>query len=250
MAASFVFVVWGLFLPHYSVAQWVNYKYFLVLNLPNREFCVNLHDYSIYMKLRLLFALVAAAAMMTVVGCNDDDKNVESARTSIERYLTSSHNPRLIPESEVANSIVYNPPFYEKLNQDLYRYIATYYDQGRQERDQVEWGDQVELRVTAYVFSGSTPNISAVYYTNEQSVIESLAKGGLDTQYWTTEPMVVKLGETNIIKGVEESLLGCREGDRVEAYMTSKLAYDDKAIGIVKKEASVLWVYTIEKLTR
>jgi FKBP-type peptidyl-prolyl cis-trans isomerase 2 len=62
--------------------------------------------------------------------------------------------------------------------------------------------------------------------------------------------MVVKLGETNIIKGVEESLLGCREGDRVEAYMTSKLAYDDKAIGIVKKEASVLWVYTIEKLTR
>jgi hypothetical protein len=62
----------------------------------------------------------------------------------------------------VVNSIVYNPPFYEKLNQDLYRYIATYYDQGRQERDQVEWGDQVELRVTAYVFSGSTPNISAV----------------------------------------------------------------------------------------
>ena len=228
----------------------VNYKYFLVLNLPNREFCVNLHDYSIYMKLRLLFALVAAAAMMTVVGCNDDDKNVESARTTIERYLTSSHSPRLIPESEVANSIVYNPPFYEKLNQDLYRYIATYYDQGRQQRDQVEWGDQVELRVTAYVFTGSTPNISAVYYTNEQSVIESLAKGGLDTQYWTTEPMVVKLGETNIIKGVEESLLGCREGDRVEAYMTSKLAYDDKAIGIVKKEASVLWVYTIEKLTR
>ena len=104
--------------------------------------------------------------------------------------------------------------------------------------------------MTAYVFSGSTPNISAVYYTNEQNVIESLAKGGLDTQYWTTEPMVVKLGETNIIKGVEESLLGCREGDRVEAYMTSKLAYDDKAIGIVKKEASVLWVYTIEKLTR
>ncbi|MBQ5715019.1 MAG: hypothetical protein IIV60_01560, partial [Alistipes sp.] len=152
------------------------------------------------MKLRLLFALVAAAAMMTVVGCNDDDKNVESARTTIERYLTSSHSPRLIPESEVANSIVYNPPFYEKLNQDLYRYIATYYDQGRQQRDQVEWGDQVELRVTAYVFSGSTPNISAVYYTNEQSVIESLAKGGLDTQYWTTEPMVVKLGETNIIK--------------------------------------------------
>ena len=58
----------GCFYPIILSRIGVNYKYFLVLNLPNREFCVNLHDYSIYMKLRLLFALVAAVAMMTVVG--------------------------------------------------------------------------------------------------------------------------------------------------------------------------------------
>ena len=31
-----------------------------------------------------------------------------------------------------------------------------------------------------------------------------------------------------IIKGLQAALLGCREGDRVEAYMTYNMAYGDK----------------------
>lgn len=202
------------------------------------------------MKLKSLFATLFAAAMMFVVGCNDNDTIVESERTSIERYLTSSHQPRLIAESEVSNSLDFNPPFYQKLSQDVYRYIATYYDADRDLLAEVELGDIVELSVTAYIFTGSAPSIAKAYYTNEADVISSLASQGLNTQYWTAEPLVIKLGETNIIKGVQSSLLGCREGDRVEAYMTHEAAYDKDAVGVIAKDTPVVWIYTIDKVTK
>ena len=113
-----------------------------------------------------------------------------------------------------------------------------------------EEGDVVELTVTAYIFAGRAPSISSVYFTNEESVLKSLSSEGLNTEYWTTEPVVVKLGESSIIKGVEQSLLGCREGDKVEVYMTHNAAYEDKAMGILKKESPVMWIYTITNLIK
>lgn len=194
--------------------------------------------------------MIAALAAMLVVGCNDNDSIVEQERTSIERYLTSSHSPRLISKADVENSLEFNPPFYERLSQDVYRYIATYYDADRDLRREVEQGDVVSMTVTAYQFTGSKPSVAMVYFTNEQSVIASLEELGLNTQYWTSEPLVLKLGETNIIKGVSMSLLGCREGDHVEVYMTHEAAYGKDAVGVLEKETSVLWVYTIDSVTK
>lgn len=194
--------------------------------------------------------MIAALAAMLVVGCNDNDSIVEQERTSIERYLTSSHSPRLISKADVENSLEFNPPFYERLSQDVYRYIATYYDADRDLRREVEQGDVVSMTVTAYQFTGSKPSVAMVYFTNEQSVIASLEELGLNTQYWTSEPLVLKLGETNIIKSVSMSLLGCREGDQVEVYMTHEAAYGKDAVGVLEKETSVLWVYTIDSVTK
>lgn len=194
--------------------------------------------------------MLAVVAMAFVVGCNDDEKTVESQRTTIERYLTSSHQPRLIPESEIENSLELNPPFYEKLSQNVYRYIATYYNADRDLQVEVEMGDLVELTATGYIFTGSSPSIHTVYYTNEAEVIASLVKEGLNDQYWSAEPMVVRLGETDIIKGVELSLLECREGDRVEVYMTHEAAYGKDPVGLLPKESAVLWIYSIDKVTK
>ena len=194
--------------------------------------------------------MLAVVAMAFVVGCNDDEKMVESQRTTIERYLTSSHQPRLIPEREIENSLELNPPFYEKLSQNVYRYIATYYNADRDLQVEVEMGDLVELTATGYIFTGSSPSIHTVYYTNEAEVIASLVKEGLNDQYWSAEPMVVRLGETDIIKGVELSLLECREGDRVEVYMTHEAAYGKDPVGLLPKESAVLWIYSIDKVTK
>ena len=197
-----------------------------------------------------MIMMLAVVAMAFVVGCNDDDKMVESQRNTIERYLTSSHQPRLIPESEIENSLEFNPPFYEKLSQNVYRYIATYYNADRDLQAEVEMGDLVELTATAYIFTGSAPSARMVYYTNDAAMISSLVKEGLDDQYWSADPMVVRLGETDIIKGVELSLLECREGDRVEVYMTHEAAYGKDPVGLLPKESAVLWVYSIDKVTK
>jgi FKBP-type peptidyl-prolyl cis-trans isomerase 2 len=81
-------------------------------------------------------------------------------------------------------------------------------------------------------------------------MITRLAELGLNTEYWKTDPVIVKLGDTNIIKGVEQSLLGCREGDRVEVYMTLETAYESEAVGIVPNNSSVVWIFTITSVVK
>lgn len=200
------------------------------------------------MKLKLLIGLCAAMCLILAVGCGDDVDVAETQRSNIERYLTSSHTPRLINVKEVENSLVPNPPFYELIDFSVYRYIATYYDADRKLKPAIKQGDEVTLTFTAYVFSGSAPSLSSVYLSNDQSVINALREAGLNADYWDVEPLAIKIGETNIIKGVSTSLIGCREGDSVEAYMTLDAAYEDDVVGVVPKESSVAWFYTIDSV--
>lgn len=202
------------------------------------------------MKLGRFIAMIVAAAMVVMTGCNDDDKQVEDDRTAIMRYLTSSHSPRLISQEDVPNSLEYNPHFYQRVNIDLYRYISTYYDAGRDEKAEVERGDEVELTFTAYIFSGRTPSADMIYYTNDAASLDKMKELGLDILLWNTEPLRIKIGTTNIIKGVENSLIGCREGDVVEAYMTYEQAYGKKDIGVVPKHSPVMWLYTINSVKK
>lgn len=196
--------------------------------------------------LRLVFM---AMCLVVVTACNNDEIDLaENQRTAIVNYLGSSHQPRLINISEVPNSMEAKPAFYERLDYNTFRYIASYYDEGREDRRVVEMGDEVSLTYIACVFKGSKPSLDTVYATNDASVISQLGDGGLNTEYWSTAPLRVKIGQTNIIKGVELSLIGCREGDSVEAYMTLDAAYGDKVVGVVPEDASVVWFYTIDRV--
>ena len=200
------------------------------------------------MKIKLFTSLCAILCLMLAVVCADSDDIADTQRTNIERYLTSSHVPRLINVTEVENSLERNPAFYERIDYSIYRYIATYYDAGRVSKPAIKQGDEVTITFTAYVFTGSVPTLASVYMTNDQSVINALGQMGLNTDYWEAEPLTIKIGQTNIIKGVTTSLIGCREGDVVEAYMTLDAAYDNKVVGVVPKGSSVAWFYTIDSV--
>ena len=203
------------------------------------------------MKSRIWIAFMVAASLLCSVACGDEAVDVaETQRNSIVSYLTSSHSPRLINKKDVGQALEKNPPFYEQVEYNTFRYIDDYYNPERESRVQVAEGDEVELTFTAYIFSGSTPAVSAIYLTNDQVQIDELRKTGLNVEYWKTEPLKMKIGQTNIIKGVEESLIGCREGDRVEVYMTLDAAYGDEVVGVVPLESSVAWYYTIDKVVR
>lgn len=196
-----------------------------------------------------IYRVLLAVSVIFATGCSKEEVDVaETQRTAIVSYLTSSHNPRLINVSDVANSMTPNPPFYERLEYNTFRYVATYYDEGRSAKRAIAEGDEVSLTYMACSFKGGQPSLADVYATNDRSVQEQLREAGLNTEYWPSEPLKVKIGETNIIKGIELSLIGCREGDVVEVYMTLDAAYEDNVVGVVDLESSVAWYYTIDSV--
>ena len=87
-----------------------------------------------------------------IVGCTEEN-TLLTERDKIVKYLTSTR--RMVEESELDSVIEEHPTFYNVFGRYAYRHIVNYYDADRESRPQVAWGDRLELRFTAYVFSGT-----------------------------------------------------------------------------------------------
>ena len=182
-----------------------------------------------------------------LVSCEQED-TILSERDKIEKYLTSSR--RMVSESEVGDVIENNPAFYSLFGRYAYRHIVNYYDEGRDERPIVEMGDNIEIRFNAYTFTGSEPTLANLYWSNIHETIIDVGDKSNYTLDWSTEPLAIKLGSTEILEGLELALPGCREADSVQVYMSSNLAYGKKLIGVVPKNSMVAWYMKIEKVTK
>ena len=194
----------------------------------------------------VVVAVVALAAVFVVSCSNENDTVLTTQQNKIASYLTSSHQPRLIPESQVSESLDSEPKFYTQWGLDIYRYIATYYAEGRDEWTEVASTSTIEIVYTAYVFPNAKPTIANMYATNDPDSIAELEKLGLNTEYeWTTDPMVVTLGKEEILPGLETALVGCREGDSVEIYLTYDEAYGKHYVGMVPAKSAVVWFIDI-----
>ena len=142
-----------------------------------------------------IMVVVALAAAFVVSCSNENDSVLTNQQSKIASYLTSSHQPRLIPESVVSASLESEPQFYTQWGVNIYRYIATYNDEGRDEWQEVTNRSTIEIVYTAYVFPNAKPTTANMYATNDPDSIAELEKLGLNTEYeWTTDPMVVTLG--------------------------------------------------------
>lgn len=198
-----------------------------------------------------IIAVIVAAALIGVGCSNENDNTLTSQQTNIANYLKSSHQPRLIPESELSSSLDEKPEYYVQWGLDLYRYIATMYEEGRDSKAEVAMGNTLSLRYSAYIFTNRTPAIDALYATNDETMIAQLESAGLNTSYeWTTDPYVITLGTSEIVQGLETALVGCREGDTVEIYMTYEQAYGKDYIGMVPSKSAVVWYIDILSVTK
>ncbi len=184
--------------------------------------------------------------LATLAGCKQED-TLLSERDKIEKYLTSR---RMVADTELGNVIEDNPAFYSVFGRYAYRHIVNYYEAGREDRPVVEWGDRLEIRFDAYTFTGSEPSTSAIYWSNNAETIQELGKKSGNTLDWPTEPLAITLGTTAILEGLERALPGCHEGDSVQVYMTSNLAYGKHLVGVVPKNSMVAWYIKIEKVTK
>ena len=194
--------------------------------------------------------MVAVVIATCMVSCNNDSDTVlTQQQNAIQNYLKGSHQPKLIPESELSASLDSEPQFYTQWGIDLFRYISTYYDEGRNERDEVVYGSRVKIYYTAYLFTSGKPSNSAMYATNDVASLDILKAEGLNTDYeWTTDPFEIVVGTTSTIKGLETALVGCREGDSIEIYMTYEQAYGKHFIGMVPSKSSVVWFVQVSSV--
>lgn len=198
---------------------------------------------------RLLYIAIVVSGLVSW-GCKKDENTLNTQQTSIVRYLESSHSPRLISESAANESLDNNPPYYTVYNNEAYRYVATMYDADRAGKRKISEGDRVAIRFNAYVFNYSSLANVMPYWSNIPEVIEAMEEtaGGLDPEYWSTEPLVLVAGSGDVIKGVSRALVGCCEGDEVEVYMTYEAAYGSRDVGMVAKESPIAWLFTIESV--
>jgi hypothetical protein len=193
-----------------------------------------------------IVVVVALVATLSLSCSNENDAVLTSQQNKISSYLTSSHQPRLVAEEDVHNQTTPNPAFYTHWGLDIYRYIATYYDEGRDEWAEVTKRSQIEIVYTAYIFTSGKPTVESIYATNDAASIEELVKRGLNTEYeWTTDPMVVTLGKEEILPGLETALVGCREGDSIEVYLSYDAAYGKHYVGMVPAKSAVVWYIDI-----
>lgn len=182
-----------------------------------------------------------AIALLSLSCSNDTDTTLTSQQKAIENYLKGSHNPRLIEEINIPDSMDEEPQFYTHWALNVFRYIATYYDEGRESKPIIAKGTTFDIRYTAYTFKSGAPTLNDMFATNDQAKIDELYRGYDDENVWSTEPMRITLGKQQLVSGLELALEGCREGDKVEVYLTFDAAYGKHYVGMVPSKSAVMW---------
>lgn len=209
-----------------------------------------------------LFILLCAA-FVCGAGCADQEDVHGKQRTDMANFLERSHQPRLIPEEEYEEGS--RLPFYTTLGDAVFRYIDVeqYFDPDRENWPEVTDRSWVTVTFTAYVFrnaaivgvpdGGVTENnfssITQPFFSNDPAFVPYLQMAGLTPGVWQFEPLVLDMRNPGIINGLYLALLGCRQGDRVEAYMTYNMAYGDKDyMYAIPAETPVAIFFSVDKV--
>lgn len=201
-----------------------------------------------YFKIKILLLLsVVTAAMLG--GCESSDDTNTSQKEFIVSYLEDTHSPTLIAESEVAWSLDLEPEFYTVYPTYTYRYISTYYDADRSTKREVVSGGTISITYDLYEFTGSEISDDELpIYTNNPLYEAALIEEGLNTELWSFSPKSLTIGSGALLSSIEGALVGCREGDYVELYLTYYEGYKNDIIGVVEKESALRFRCTIEEV--
>lgn len=201
------------------------------------------------MPMNKLFALLSACVVSALLFCScSEEKDVlPEQRKKIVSYLESTHTPRLIPEWELEEEGTL--PFYSVSGNTVYRYIDNFYDPDRADRAEVTPSSIITITFRMYVFTfANIPDNRLPEFSNDPQLRIAYQAAGLDTEYWSFAPLPVDMRRGEILKGLRDALVGCRAGDRVEAYMTYNMAYGDAFFSIIPRESPVLFSFTVDSV--
>ncbi len=184
-----------------------------------------------------LLLIVAFSAILCGCSATEDD-NLDQ-RDDIISYLESSHSPKLISQSEVASSLDDEPAFYTTTGLTTFRYIEDFYNVERESKTTIKKGSKIEITMSLYDFTDmTTPSTSTILFSNDPDQIENLKLlSEWFTGEWSTDPMALTVGAGSLFGGVETLLVGCKEGDVLEFYMTFNETYGTSLIGVATEQA-------------
>ncbi len=198
------------------------------------------------MKKLLQMVWVLLMAPLLWVGCSDEDEELPTQRSRIESFLKSSHRPALVPYEELEEGSE-SSNYYTTAGNTVYRYIPNVNDPDRINRPEVTGHSRVEIVFRMYVFTyAAIPDSRLPEFTNDASLETAYIEAGLDTSHWSFGPWMLDMAKDDILKGLRLALVGCREGDTVEVYMTYNMAYGDVYFSVVPKQSPIYFNVSIE----
>ncbi len=111
-------------------------------------------------------------------------------------------------------------------------------------------GDEVTLTCWIYPFMNAAISEDQMpLYTNDPVSVERLRVSGVEVDFWDVSPLVVRVGEGDVMPGVDKGLVGCRRGGFVEFYMTFVDAYGKRVVGLLTdKTQSMVFFCRIEQV--
>lgn len=196
---------------------------------------------------RRLVAVMAISSLLS--SCEAEFEENDDQREDIVSFLESSHSPVLISQSDIASSLEDYPNFYVEYGSYAYLYIEDYYNTERSSKPQITKGSRITITFRLYPFSGSSISSSTLpTYTNDPAYEQLYIEGGLNTKYWDFEPLEITVGNSEIVEGVEQGIIGCREGDTIEIYMTRNMGYGSDVIGVMEEDSALAFFCTIESV--
>lgn len=195
--------------------------------------------------MKKLSAILLALPLVLCGACSEEEETLPQQRERIVSYLTSTHSPTLVAESAVDTES--QQAFYTTSGNPVYRYIDNYYDPARPGRTEVTASSKVTITFRAYVFNFANITDSTFpFYSNDPLLKSAYEEMGLTSGAWSFEPLQIDMRSGNIIKGLRLALLGCRQGDEVEAYMTYNMAYGDTNFSTIERESPLAWFFTVD----
>jgi hypothetical protein len=212
-----------------------------------REKSIPLRDRAFLMVMKRGIVVGILAVVGFVSSCGRMDDIVDEAQTKIRSYL---HGQKIYDPTNYPDPM----PTDEKGRYDIvggaFRYIVTQDSDGRDGWAEVKNGDEIALWFDARIFSGSSFDRFPLFYSNNATTIE-IYRGSndqFDPVEWPTTPFIAKLGDGQLMPAVENALVGCRVGDKVQLFIPPDIGYGNRQNYSVPANATLAFEITIQSI--
>ncbi|MEG1700237.1 MAG: hypothetical protein RR270_03035 [Alistipes sp.] len=198
-----------------------------------------------------LFTILCFLLPVLFCSCKEDADPLAEQQTKIVTYLTSTHLPKLVAEENLETDS--QLPYYTRVGDGAYRYIDGVYNPDRVNWTEVTSSSMVTITFSSYIFTYANiattgTQIAMPFYSNDPQLEQAFYEAGLTPGAWPFEPLKIDMSKTSILKGLYLALLGSRQNDVVEVYMSYNMAYGDTHLGVIPRESPIAYFFTVDNV--